>query len=198
MCPVCGPLAGRLVGLDEPFADGIDGPPAHPRCRCWVVPAPVKNAAEVLGAAFANPERGIGITYNAYTGDVAREGLVFAPRKDTERVVAVRDNAELASEFRRYWREQGDLLRTRQGARSGNHFGLWFNPDDRQYYLDVSVVQPRSAIRDTIRRAKEADQLAFYDLESGTQIDTAEALALVERMPEADEETLLRALGVLK
>lgn len=38
VCPVCGPLAGRVVGLDEDFGDGISGPPAHPRCRCWVVP----------------------------------------------------------------------------------------------------------------------------------------------------------------
>lgn len=39
VCPVCGPLAGQVVGLDEEFGDGIDGPPAHPRCRCWITPA---------------------------------------------------------------------------------------------------------------------------------------------------------------
>lgn len=39
VCPVCGPLAGKVTGLDEPFPGGIDGPPAHPRCRCWTVPA---------------------------------------------------------------------------------------------------------------------------------------------------------------
>ena len=38
VCPVCGPLAGQVVGLDEEFGEGIDGPPAHPRCRCWIVP----------------------------------------------------------------------------------------------------------------------------------------------------------------
>ena len=38
VCPVCGPLAGRVVGLEEDFGDGLSGPPAHPRCRCWVVP----------------------------------------------------------------------------------------------------------------------------------------------------------------
>jgi SPP1 gp7 family putative phage head morphogenesis protein len=41
VCPVCGPLAGRVVGLDESFDEGIDLPPAHPRCRCWVVPVVV-------------------------------------------------------------------------------------------------------------------------------------------------------------
>lgn len=38
VCPVCGPLAGRVAGLDEEFDVGISGPPAHPRCRCWIVP----------------------------------------------------------------------------------------------------------------------------------------------------------------
>jgi SPP1 gp7 family putative phage head morphogenesis protein len=38
VCPVCGPLAGQVVGLDEDFDGGVSGPPAHPRCRCWVTP----------------------------------------------------------------------------------------------------------------------------------------------------------------
>lgn len=165
-------------------------------CRCWLVPAPVRSPAEVLREAFAVPERGIGITYSPYTGDVAREGLVFAPRKDTERAISVSGTEQLADEYIEYIRSQSDMLRTRQGSLSGNHFGLWFNPDDRRYYLDVSVVQPRSAIRDIIRQAAAAEQLAFYDLESGKVIDTAAALDLIERMPDADDDTLLRALGI--
>jgi SPP1 gp7 family putative phage head morphogenesis protein len=38
VCPICGPLNGKVVGMDEPFAPGIDSPPAHPRCRCWLTP----------------------------------------------------------------------------------------------------------------------------------------------------------------
>lgn len=37
LCPICEPLDGVQVGRDEPFdVDGeqLDGPPAHPRCRC--------------------------------------------------------------------------------------------------------------------------------------------------------------------
>lgn len=199
VCPVCGPLAGRMVGLDESFATAsgdIEGPPSHPGCRCWLVPAPVRSPAEVLREAFAAPERGIGITYNAYTGDVAREGLVFAPRKDTERALSGADSARLMAEFKRYWRDNGDLLRTRQGAEAGNHFGLWYNSGDGKYYFDVSVVQPRSAIRDVIRRADEADQKAFYDLGSGTEINTATAMSVLERMSDAPAEELLRALGI--
>lgn len=39
LCPICEPLDGEQVGLDEEFdVDGelMDGPPAHPNCRCVV------------------------------------------------------------------------------------------------------------------------------------------------------------------
>ena len=38
VCLICGPLNGKITGLDEPFPGGVDSPPAHPRCRCWLVP----------------------------------------------------------------------------------------------------------------------------------------------------------------
>jgi SPP1 gp7 family putative phage head morphogenesis protein len=40
VCPVCGPLHGKQDKLTGDF-DG-KGPPAHPRCRCWI--QPVVNA----------------------------------------------------------------------------------------------------------------------------------------------------------
>ena len=47
VCPICGPRH------DKPKGDGwsrSDGPPAHPRCRCWVnheLPKPKEGAVEV-------------------------------------------------------------------------------------------------------------------------------------------------------
>jgi SPP1 gp7 family putative phage head morphogenesis protein len=47
VCPICGPLAGATVQIDGDFSGflpdevrrgTISAPPAHPRCRCWVVP----------------------------------------------------------------------------------------------------------------------------------------------------------------
>jgi len=35
VCPICGPLHGRTVAMDEPFDPDIDNPPAHVNCRCW-------------------------------------------------------------------------------------------------------------------------------------------------------------------
>lgn len=43
LCPICEPLDGEQTGLDGTFkVDGveIDGPPAHPRCRCTIGLAP--------------------------------------------------------------------------------------------------------------------------------------------------------------
>ena len=42
VCPVCGPLA------DTEIAFGGDLPPAHPNCRCWIVPR-VKRPDELFG-----------------------------------------------------------------------------------------------------------------------------------------------------
>jgi len=37
VCPICGPLHRQVVDLDATW-DGIEKPPAHPNCRCWVTP----------------------------------------------------------------------------------------------------------------------------------------------------------------
>ncbi|CAK0767656.1 hypothetical protein CCP3SC1AL1_4240001 [Gammaproteobacteria bacterium] len=44
VCPICGPLAGMEVGLDEngftteEGGEGLTAPPAHVNCRCWLQP----------------------------------------------------------------------------------------------------------------------------------------------------------------
>jgi SPP1 gp7 family putative phage head morphogenesis protein len=37
-CDECQDLNGEVVGIDEPFSDGSDAPPAHPNCRCDFLP----------------------------------------------------------------------------------------------------------------------------------------------------------------
>lgn len=37
VCPICSPLSGRIVKLNESFGM-ISRPPAHVSCRCWIVP----------------------------------------------------------------------------------------------------------------------------------------------------------------
>lgn len=42
VCPICGPLNGKVVKLGETFGGFYDYPPAHPRCRCWLSPVVYK------------------------------------------------------------------------------------------------------------------------------------------------------------
>lgn len=38
LCDVCEELDDEIVDVDDVFSSGDDGPPAHPNCRCTVVP----------------------------------------------------------------------------------------------------------------------------------------------------------------
>lgn len=37
-CPICAPYAAQKAELDGGFDGGLDGPPAHPNCRCALLP----------------------------------------------------------------------------------------------------------------------------------------------------------------
>jgi hypothetical protein len=37
-CEICQPLGGTVAALGKSFAEGIDSPPAHPRCTCAISP----------------------------------------------------------------------------------------------------------------------------------------------------------------
>lgn len=45
VCPICGPLDGQIVAINETFEGGFDAPPAHPRCRCGINPVPILDLA---------------------------------------------------------------------------------------------------------------------------------------------------------
>ena len=36
VCPVCGPLHGQTVDINNSFSSGAIKPPVHPGCRCWI------------------------------------------------------------------------------------------------------------------------------------------------------------------
>lgn len=42
VCTICGPLEGMEIDIDDGFttdeigSEGLDSPPAHPNCRCWI------------------------------------------------------------------------------------------------------------------------------------------------------------------
>ncbi|MBA7536601.1 hypothetical protein ES705_28865 [subsurface metagenome] len=41
-CEECSALDGEVVGLDENFSGGLSTPPAHPNCRCTILPVVYK------------------------------------------------------------------------------------------------------------------------------------------------------------
>jgi SPP1 gp7 family putative phage head morphogenesis protein len=49
VCPVCEDLDGDVVDIDDLFSDGSDSPPAHPNCRCTVLPV-VEGAGEAAAS----------------------------------------------------------------------------------------------------------------------------------------------------
>lgn len=38
ICPICEELADEVVDIDDNFSDGSPHPPAHPACRCAILP----------------------------------------------------------------------------------------------------------------------------------------------------------------
>lgn len=43
VCPICSPLANTETSLSGNFEGGLDSPPAHVRCRCWIQPVVKTN-----------------------------------------------------------------------------------------------------------------------------------------------------------
>lgn len=110
----------------------------------------------------------------ALDGESTRTGYAVAPAKETERMIPY--DTITQDDFDKYIDDHWDLL-TRDRAK----FGGWLNLDDRNVYLDVSIVV--DDIAEAAELAKAADQIAIYDLATGTEIQTDEAL---RRIAEGD------------
>lgn len=49
VCPICGPVHGKIVAIGESFGMVGTSPPAHPRCRCWLVPVTEYSEVDPVG-----------------------------------------------------------------------------------------------------------------------------------------------------
>lgn len=65
VCPICGPLDRQTADRNDGF-DDVGFPPAHPRCRCWIVPviddiltAESERIAEELLPIFASRDEAL-------------------------------------------------------------------------------------------------------------------------------------------
>lgn len=56
-CPVCAPMHGQVAPLGESFTHPDNGntyfPPAHPRCRCWIIPVIDDEPSTLVQGAIA-------------------------------------------------------------------------------------------------------------------------------------------------
>lgn len=58
VCPICAPLSGKIVKLNESFGR-VDKPPAHVNCRCWILPVVIGDT-EVLSEVGVGPWGDVG------------------------------------------------------------------------------------------------------------------------------------------
>lgn len=169
--PIIGPLAGHLGGnaVHEFMTDperlitgaqkGIEK--AAKREAVPVKPSLIEGTVERYRAGkFAEQATKLTIKNGGVTMNLKRNvpnsGFSFAPSKVTEHAVDIKDfNQDTVKE---YLRNNAKAL-----AQPGNHLGGWI--DGGKVYLDVSRVVSDQA--EAMAAAKDADQLAIYNINSG-------------------------------
>jgi hypothetical protein len=102
-----------------------------------------------------------GFTYHAVTGDQPTTGFALSLHPDREAIMD--DSQATVVALAQYAAKNWDLLKE-----SGNFMGGWHNPDDGKVYLDVSTVVKTAEEAD--RLAREAKQIAYFDLVKGQSI----------------------------
>lgn len=104
---------------------------------------------------------GGGSTTNLKTGKSPTEGYSVSPYKDREWKVP-EDKFGIHT-VDAYIEQNADLL-----SLENHHLGTWNNKDDKNVYLDVSIIE--SSLEDAKRVARENNQLAIYGLKEGHDI----------------------------
>ena len=120
---------------------------------------PVGRTAD---AAFDQTIKKGGVTIRS-TGGAPNKGYVVSPYKEFEAIVDAQDMS--VAKIEEYMVDHADIL-----AEEGHHLGLWYNADDGKIYIDTVVV--KGSADDAYKLAKDNKQIAFYDLEQGTEITT--------------------------
>ena len=122
----------------------------------------VTQAQEVYEAIKANG----GITVDVWNGSQPSSGIVVAPFKETETTFSL--NEFTASDVKDYMEKFRPLLEV-----SGMHLGGWVDNDT--VYLDVSIVADNEVTATAL--AQDGNQLATFNLENFTQLNTPDLLA---------------------
>lgn len=101
------------------------------------------NIRKILDSANKNG----GMTIDIH-GNTKREGIAFAPHKDSEAIISTDKLG--AVELKKFIVKNIDKLRHPDA-----NLGGWKNPEDGKWYLDISHVGKYS--KDTIKKAQQAE-----------------------------------------
>jgi SPP1 gp7 family putative phage head morphogenesis protein len=177
VCPICGPLQGVIVGLDEEFPGGLSGPPAHPRCRCWIAPVvgsddavdavPTPGADETIARqieTLTDPQQVVSI--GTWRRDISDMVLRKWPTRTTDTVVLTGERrAHYLARHLDVIEFEGDLLRTlfepdeiHRDVRD-DQIGIWYRrlPDGR--YLRATVwISERDDLRNSVHSFRLANE----------------------------------------
>jgi hypothetical protein len=112
-----------------------------------------------------DPWGGHGSSYNLVTGQSmgGTKNYAVSPYKDRELVLDTK--LVSADVIRKYVEANDDLLMDPR-----NVLGTWYNPDDGKTYIDISTITP--SLESAMAFARQANQLAIFDLRSFTTIPT--------------------------
>lgn len=119
---------------------------------------------------LADPDSGF--TYSVNLAKEPTTGYVVSPHLDRERLIEAKD-LQLTN-LVDYIEDNADLLRRKE-----KFLGGWHNPDSGKIVLDVVEVVADKSKAESMAVAHQQD--AFYDLERGETIYTAQGLAKRER-----------------
>lgn len=101
-----------------------------------------------------------GFTYNEHSGALVTEGFAFSEVKGAERIY---DHEVTPAAIMAFIIANDKALRSPE-----NNVGGWVDTQTGLVYLDVStVISDRTTAEE---RARSANQLAIYDLSTGTEI----------------------------
>ena len=106
-----------------------------------------------------------GFTYSPTTGEQPTTGFALSVHPDREQVIE--SSAANAVELAKYVVKNWDLL-----SQDGNFVGGWHHPTNGKVYLDVSTVVATAKEADKL--ARDAHQIAYFDLVNGVSIKTPE------------------------
>lgn len=142
------------------------------------------------GMAFSETISSGGATIDIKSGTIPKNGYAISPYKDLEFVLdadSLDEDAILS-----YIDDNSEIF-----DKPNHQLGLWKNPEDGKVYMDIVVVEKDA--NSAYKLAQENDQIAFYDLGKGQEINTSDfsrSSEIKKRITEKAGQSIKRDKGL--